>query len=123
VGDLSPHFDTREFLSRDGAALPGFHRAKLLTLVRRHLEPLRAAYGAVEVVSGHRSQSHNERVGGAPRSYHLAIRGRPGAAADVKCANGSPGEWYRFLDAQGVGGLGIYPTFVHVDTRQTRARW
>jgi uncharacterized protein YcbK (DUF882 family) len=103
--------------------MPVWHRGKLLWLCRKHLEPLRREFGPVTIFSGHRSARHNDNVGGAPRSYHLAIRGRPGAAADVACATGSPYDWYRWLNPRVAGGLGRYSSFVHVDTRRGRARW
>lgn len=123
MGDLTDHFSIREFYSRDGGAMPSWHVPKLLYLCKRHLEPLRREFGPVTVFSGHRSPEHNKRVGGAPRSYHLAIRGRHGAAADVACAEGVPADWHRFLNPRVAGGLGLYRTFVHVDTRRGRARW
>jgi uncharacterized protein YcbK (DUF882 family) len=123
VPRLTEHFDSREFRSHDGAALPRWHRAKLRRLCERYLEPLRSEFGPVQIRSGHRSATHNDRVGGAPGSLHLAIAGRRGAAADVACATGAPADWYRFLDELGAPGLGLYATWVHVDTRAGTARW
>lgn len=88
-----------------------------------YLEPLRSAYGPVTVTSGHRSDQHNAQVGGAPASFHRSIPGRRGAAADVTCARGDPRDWYRFLERLGPGGLGLYSSWVHVDTRDGMARW
>jgi zinc D-Ala-D-Ala carboxypeptidase len=120
---LSPHFNSREFASHDGAATPHRQLHYLRLLCERYLEPLRAEFGPVRVVSGHRSLNHNRSVGGAGSSYHLRLRGRAGAAADVTCARGTPREWYDFLDALRPGGLGIYETHVHVDNRRGHARW
>jgi uncharacterized protein YcbK (DUF882 family) len=120
---LTEHFDSREFRSRDGAGVPLGHARELRDLCRDYLEPLREVYGPVTIVSGYRTATHNARVGGASESRHLAVPGRRGAAADIVCRRGSPREWYRWLDARGVGGLGFYPTFVHVDNRSGRARW
>lgn len=120
---LTEHFDSREFRSHDGAPLPAWHRAKLRRLCERYLEPLRSEYGPVRVLSGHRSTTHNARVMGAPDSYHLARAGRKGAAADVACARGAPADWHRFLDDLGAPGLGLYASWVHVDSRAGMARW
>jgi uncharacterized protein YcbK (DUF882 family) len=120
---LSPHFRSEEFDSHDGARMPLRYRWKLRRLCRRYLEPLRSRFGPVTVTSGYRSLSHNARVGGAPRSFHTFVAGRAGAAADVVCARGRPGEWHAYLDSIGAPGLGLYPSFVHVDTRRGRARW
>jgi uncharacterized protein YcbK (DUF882 family) len=88
-----------------------------------YLEPLRSAFGPVTITSGHRSSQHNESVGGARSSFHLAMPWRHGAAADVQCKRGTPADWYAFLDTLNPGGLGKYPGWVHVDTRRGRARW
>jgi uncharacterized protein YcbK (DUF882 family) len=91
--------------------------------VRELLEPLRARYGPVTVISGFRTPAWNERVHGAPHSWHVYLAARPGAAADVWCAHGSAREWAHHLDQLGAGGIGTYASHVHVDTRPGRARW
>jgi uncharacterized protein YcbK (DUF882 family) len=123
VADLSPHFAADEFRSRDGVPLPLAHRRRLRRLCLTYLEPARVVWGPCTVISGHRSAFHNTRVGGAPQSFHLALAGRDGAAADVCFRNGTPADWYRTLDGLGAPGLGLYATHVHVDTRPWRARW
>lgn len=120
---LSEHFDSREFRSRDGARVPLRQALELRKLCQMYLEPLRAEFGPVTVISGFRSTNHNANVGGAPLSYHTRRPGRRGAAADVVCRDGHPQAWYRFLDARNPGGLGLYVTHVHVDNRSGRARW
>lgn len=120
---LTEHFELREFLSHDGSDMPARCIPRLRSLCRVYLEPLRRNYGPVLVISGVRSRDHNMSVGGAPQSYHLCLPDRLGAAADVRCREGSPAEWYRFLDARGAQGLGLYESHVHVDSRHGRARW
>lgn len=46
-------------------------------------------------------------------------------AIDFHIAGVTPFELYSYLDAKypGLLGLGLYTTFVHVDTRPTSARW
>jgi uncharacterized protein YcbK (DUF882 family) len=94
-------------------------------LARLFLEPLRLAYGVTTVHSGWRSTAHNLAVAGAPRSLHLGRRGAELAvAADVSCRSGTPREWYAALERLHPGGLGLYPTHVHVDNRRgIPARW
>jgi uncharacterized protein YcbK (DUF882 family) len=123
VTRLTEHFVTAEFRSHDGTPLRRHQIAQLRILCRTLLEPLRREFGAVHVVSGVRSPRRNEEVGGAPHSYHIVRKGRPAAAADVRCARGTPADWYAFLDKCGAGGLGLYRTHVHADTRDGRARW
>lgn len=120
---LTEHFDSSEWDSRDGVPCPRAYARQARKLCTKYLEPLRAAYGPVTVVSGFRSSKHNERVGGAPLSMHLDRPGRYVAAADVRCRRGSPAEWHELLDGLGVPGLGLYDTHVHVDNRPYRARW
>ena len=114
--ELSPHFRLAEFTSRDGAD-------KVLVddgLVEL-LEAIRAAVGsAVTISSGYRSPAHNKAVGGVSHSQHLY-----GRAADIVVARASPllvgqiAEYY--LGDR--GGIGVYETFTHVDTRSVRSRW
>lgn len=120
---LSAHFDSAEFASHDGARTPARQLLWLTELCRDYLEPLRREFGPVTITSGFRSASHNRAVGGAPLSYHTRRPGRPGAAADVQCKRGTPREWFDFLDRCHAPGLGLYPTWVHVDNREGRARW
>ena len=99
---LSPHFRVREFACRDGADL-----VKIDT-------------DLVTVNSGYRTASYNQKVGGARASQHLL-----GRAADIQVSGASPllvgqiAEYY----LGGHGGIGVYQTFTHVDTRTARARW
>lgn len=120
---LSDHFTASEFRSHDGADLPARCVPRLRVLCTEYLEPLRRNFGPVLIVSGVRSSQHNRNVGGAPQSYHLCLPRRGGAAADIRCREGSPKLWHRFLDELGAPGLGLYTSWVHVDTRHGRARW
>ena len=113
---LSPHFRLREFASRDGAdkVLVDDALVELLEAIRA------AAGGAVIINSGYRSPEHNKAVGGVSHSQHLY-----GRAADIVVAGASPllvgqiAEYY--LGDR--GGIGVYETFTHVDTRSVRSRW
>ena len=113
---LSPHFRVREFACRDGSDL-----VKIDTDLVELLERIRAAAGgAVTISSGYRTASHNQKVGGARYSQHLL-----GTAADIVVSGAGPllvgqmAEYY--LGSR--GGIGVYQTFTHVDTRSGKARW
>ena len=113
---LSPHFRVREFACRDGT-----DEVKIDPALVELLEQIRcAAGGAVTVNSGYRTPDYNARVGGARYSQHVQ-----GTAADITVAGVSPllagqmAEYY--LGSR--GGIGVYQTFTHVDTRAGRARW
>jgi uncharacterized protein YcbK (DUF882 family) len=136
---LSRHFTVEEFDSRDGGRVRAEDYAALEHLCDWFLEPLRADFGAVEILSGFRTLAHNAAVGGAKRSVHLLRTPLPGrgtssstvaAAADVRCAEGAPYLWAGWARAErresvhlarrGRGGVGLYPAFVHLDTGPAR---
>lgn len=120
---LTDHFTVAEFRSHDGEPVPPRSYRALHRLCEFYLEPLRGKFGPVHVTSGHRSVRHNAEVGGAPRSQHVYGMHGWGVAADVTCQLGTPRDWYAFLDQLHAGGLGLYPSWVHVDNRTGRARW
>jgi hypothetical protein len=123
---LSAHFVLAEFHCKDSqrtpvpaAAVPALRR-----LVREVLEPMRTKFGVCTVWSGFRTDAKNAQVGGAANSQHLYHRTPKDVAADVTFAQGTPGEWADEADRLlPRGGVGRYPTFVHVDNRPSRDRW
>mgnify|MGYP005807535955 CR=1 FL=1 len=113
---LSPHFRLSEFASKDGSDKVLVDDA-LVDL----LQQIRAAAGAaVTINSAYRSPAHNAAVGGVSSSQHLY-----GRAADIVVEGASPllvGQMAEhYLDRR--GGIGVYQTFTHVDTRTIRSRW
>lgn len=123
---LSPHFRVKEFSCHDGT-----DKVKVSPETIRLLECIRKHYGyPVVIISGYRTPSWNRRVGGVANSRHVV-----GDAADlvVRIPNGgtvSPLEVYRAIDTGKVAGidpkkigLGKYRTFLHIDSRGTKARW
>jgi len=88
------------------------------------VDGLREALGKpVRITSSYRSPAYNKAVGGAPMSQHKEFR-----AADIQVDGATPQEVYTLLKLwrdQGrfSGGLGLYSTFVHIDTRGTNADW
>jgi len=98
------------------------------------LDELREELGSsITLLSTYRSPAYNAAVGGESASFHMKFR-----AIDFSCANGSPNEWAdklrswrgrefplpgnsgRFVFR---GGIGVYSTFVHVNTRGQDANW
>lgn len=114
MGDLSPHFSTHEFATRDGSAHPDpLARGRLVA----HLESLRCLADGrpLTILSGHRSVNDNVRVGGATASRHLN-----GDAADIPYGYATVAQ----AEAAGFTGIGIKGRYaVHVDLRPTPAKW
>jgi hypothetical protein len=123
TGQMSPHFNVREFDCHDGRRVPTIAEPALRRLCLNYLEPVRTVFGPVKILSGYRPKDYNARIGGAKFSQHIYELTPGSVASDFTCAHGSPAEWYRFLDNLGPGGLGRYPGFVHVDNRPGKARW
>jgi len=90
--------------------------ACLASPLRAVLGQVAARFGPLTVNSTCRSRSHNRRVGGASRSYHLT-----GNAVDFR-VRGSFGAVHAFLARQhAVGGLKHYGSGVfHIDTGPRR---
>ena len=121
---LTPHFNKKEFASKDGAGMPEpvWQNIKVLA---SQLEVLRSHLNKpITVTSGFRSETHNNRIGGSKTSQHLL-----GKASDLQVKGLKPKTVYKAIEKlieQGKmleGGLGLYDTFVHYDTRGAEARW
>jgi uncharacterized protein YcbK (DUF882 family) len=127
---LSEHFVVEEFDCHDGTKVSPREYFGLSKLCKWYLEPLRSKFGRVTINSGFRTVSHNAKIGGASRSYHVyTIQDGNDHAADITCARGNPSDWHRTLNKLrsvkrgGKGGLGLYNSFVHIDTRDYKADW
>ena len=72
----------------------------------------------VTINSGYRCQKHNKNVGGAKNSRHTQ-----GMAADIVVKGAKPKEVAKFAETIGIRGIGLYNTFVHIDTRTTKFFW
>lgn len=133
---VGTHFVIEEFDCKCGTRVPREHERAILLLTASWLDWLRQEFGAVTVLSGYRTPAYNREIGGATRSVHMLRtklpnhRGQPmvAAAADVRCARGTPNQWARWarahrerrgsLQNHGRGGIGTYQRagFVHLDT-------
>lgn len=75
----------------------------------------------IDVNSGYRDPDYNEAVGGAAKSRHVAF-----SAMDICDRRIGPAGIARMLEEHPEApkmGIGVYPTFVHIDTRGYKARW
>jgi uncharacterized protein YcbK (DUF882 family) len=122
--ELTEHFNAAEFESNDGAVTPMDFRANLQVLANA-LEVIHPFYNKdIIVTSGYRSPEHNKAVNGGTKSFHLL-----GKAADIYIQGVKPRALARLLafcmkeNLIPTGGLGIYSTFVHYDTRGYFVTW
>jgi hypothetical protein len=128
-GQLTPHFNVREFDCHDGRKVPAAAVPALTRLCQEFLEPLRAKFGPGRVLSGYRPRDYNARIGGATRSQHIYDDDPSTVAADLTFAQGTVRQWAaearRIRSRLGYGGVGDYPRsgFVHIDNRRYEADW
>jgi len=125
------HFRGSEFVaysqrtnSGGRAGIPPKSKWQNIVPTMQVLDQLRAHFGkSVTLTSTYRATEYNRACGGAKHSQHKEF-----TACDIQVADTSPSKVYKLLmrwrDA-GVfkGGLGKYPTFVHIDTRGSNADW
>jgi uncharacterized protein YcbK (DUF882 family) len=84
-----------------------------------YLQVIRNYVGkAITINSGYRCQKHNKNVGGTTNSKHCA-----GMAADIVVKGIKPREVAKFAETIGVRGIGLYDSFVHVDSRSSKSFW
>lgn len=121
---ITENFTLEEFRCKDGSKTPVEVWGNITELAE-NLQVLRNILNEPVIIkSGWRSQKHNENVKGSPTSRHLK-----GKAADIYTTGTTPdllGQIIRNLIRTGKmkqGGVGVYKTFVHYDTRGTQARW
>lgn len=114
--NLSTNFKVKEFACTDGSD-PIFIDSDLVNV----LQKIRTHFGkSVTITSAYRTPTKNKAVGGTAYSQHLY-----GKAADIKVSGVTPKKVAQYAETilKNKGGIGIYSTFVHVDTRATKSRW
>ena len=88
------------------------------------LDKLRKKLGSPLLInSTYRNKAYNKCIGGAPKSVHMKFN-----AIDFKSNIIAPREVARILRLRRdkghfKGGIGVYNTFVHIDTRGTNANF
>lgn len=112
---LSENFTLSEFVCADknDEVLVSDELIALLQRVRDHFGK------PVIITSAYRTASHNKKVGGTSKSYHLT-----GEAADFVVSGISPARVGYYLDKLGASGIGVYLSsgFVHLDVR-SNGKW
>jgi len=116
MGDISARFNRSEFECKCGCGFDTVD-SELLHV----LELVRVQFDApVTITSGCRCEVHNSKIGGSDDSKH-----KYGRAADFKVAGIAPEKVYEFLDQRFPDdfGIGLYSSWVHIDSRNERVRW
>ena len=113
---LSENFSLHEFCCKGNGCCKTLRVDEALVSV---LQNIRKHFGApVTINSAYRCSKHNKAVGGVSGSYHTK-----GMAADIVVKGVEPKAVAAYAESIGVKGIGLYDTFVHVDTRENKSFW
>jgi uncharacterized protein YcbK (DUF882 family) len=113
---ITEHFKLEEFYCPDCKTVGSLDNINKLAV---KLETLRAVWNKpMVIISGYRCKKMNEKCGGAKHSQHMLSN-----AADIRIEGITTEEVAKAADLLGFDGIGIYPTFTHVDLRGYKARW
>lgn len=116
---LSEHFTTNNFDCK--CDLDSCESTYVDSDLVASLEALWSLSGGFSISSGFRCTYRNEEEGGKPGSQHLQ-----GKAADLHPKALHPAQLARMCNSVASfrgGGVGTYPSFIHVDVRGYAARW
>lgn len=126
MDNLTPHFSRSEFTCKDNCGFDAISPSLV-----ESLETLRSKLNRpILILSGCRCEKHNTEVGGEKNSQHLLGHAAdirvPGLTAEEVCEaamqlSSSHGE-EEFYAIRGFG-LDEERNFVHLDVRDTPARW
>ena len=113
-GSVSNHFKAKEFQCKDKSEY-----LLIATELIEILEKIRNNFDAPVIInSGYRTPSWNNKVNGAPNSYHCK-----GMAADIVVKGHSSQEVAKYADSiMEQGGIIKYTNFTHIDVREERYR-
>lgn len=112
---LNAYFKVREFACHDGSdtVLIDDALVQLLGYIRTYFGK------PVTINSGYRTVAYNKKVGGVSNSQHTL-----GKAADIVVQDVPPRAVASYLESLfPLHGIGLYPSFVHVDTRGKKSYW
>lgn len=83
------------------------------------IQVVRDKFGPIKINSGVRCDAHNKKEGGAKHSQHLK-----GRAADIVPLEATIADVWNFINSEYPDcGLGLYKSFIHIDSRGSKARW
>lgn len=121
---ITENFSWNEFHCKDGTEVPDELKPNVIELAT-NLQVLRDYLGEpIHINSAYRTPAYNAKVGGKKASQHLLAK-----AADITVKSKTPKQLAAVIEKlimagkMKQGGLGVYPGFVHYDTRHKKARW
>lgn len=112
---VSEDFRVREFRCKDGS-----DRILISPETVKILQSVRDYFGRpVKINSAYRTPAYNRKVGGVSSSQHVK-----GTACDISVEGVPPEAVAAYLEAMFPdSGIGLYDTFVHIDTRGHKSYW
>lgn len=112
---LSKNFKVKQFRCKDGS-----DTIKICQETVDILQAIRDYFGRPVIInSAYRTPSWNKKVGGTSASQHVM-----GTACDIKVPGVIPEAIAGYLEANfPKHGIGLYSTFVHVDSRGRKVYW
>jgi uncharacterized protein YcbK (DUF882 family) len=113
---LSANFKVREFACSD-ATDTIFIAPALVTVLQQIRDHFK---DPVTINCVYRTEAKNKAMGGAAYSQHTY-----GTAADIVVKGVPPAEVAKYAETilVGMGGIGIYNGFTHIDVRKIKSRW
>ena len=113
---LSEHFKVKEFACKGNSCC---NEVKIDEKLIDYLQKIRNHFGkSLTINSAYRCQAHNTKVGGSTNSNHTK-----GKAADIVVKDIKPIEVAIYAESIGIKGIGLYDSFVHIDTRKDKFFW
>lgn len=114
---LSTNFNSNEFDCKGKGCCK---TTKIDTKLVEYLQKIRTHFGkAVTINSAYRCPVHNAATKNAAKNS----RHTKGEAADIVVSGVKPAEVAKYAESIGVKGIGLYDTFVHIDSRTTKSFW
>lgn len=113
---LSKHFRAREF---DCPGVGCCTKTPVDEMLVTYLQKIRTHFGKPIAILAYRCPAHNAKtLNAAPNSLHCK-----GMAADFHIHGVDCKEIAKYAESIGVKGIGLYDTFVHIDTRPVKFFW
>lgn len=112
---VEKNFKVKEFACRDGS-----DKVLICDETVKILQAVRDYFGRpVTINSAYRTPTYNKKIGGASKSQHVV-----GTACDINVKGVPPSAVASYLEAfYPKHGIGLYPTFVHIDSRGYKVYW